>query len=81
MRTLDLLAYASNAWVLGTYAWLARRGAALPFHFANALGAAPLIAIEIRQEAWPVIPLTGTFCAIGWIGLVTEYRNRKARSV
>lgn len=74
---LEIIAYLSDAWVLATYALLARRGRVVPFHWANALGAAPLLIIEVTQRAWPVIPLTGTFCVLGWVGLFTHYRKAR----
>lgn len=69
MSWLDLVAYASDAWVLITYAVLARSGRARPFHWANALGAAPLLVVEVTTHAWPVLPLTVTFCTLGWVGV------------
>lgn len=78
MKPLDIIAYVSDAWVLATYAWLARRAKPIPFHWANALGAAPLLVIEVTQKAWPVLPLTSTFCLLGWWGLWTEYVTKRA---
>lgn len=75
MSWLNLVAYVSDAFVLGTYALLARTGRALPFHWANALGAVPLLVVEVTTEAWPVVPLTLTFCVLGWVGVITEARH------
>lgn len=79
MNALSAVAYASDAWVLGTYFLMTRGKPARWFHFANALGAAPLLVIEVAQRAWPVLPLTVAFCAIGWLGLwQTRRRPRPA---
>jgi hypothetical protein len=67
---LQALGYASDAWVLITYALVARFGRnARVMHYANALGAPPLIVAEIRGGLWQVLVLTGSFCALGWLGL------------
>lgn len=73
---LSLLGYASDAWVLGTYALLAHTGRHVrALHYANAFGAAPLLAAEAYAGLWQVMVLTGSFCALGWLGL---WQTRKA---
>lgn len=68
---LTLLAYLADVAILGTYAALASgRYTARPFHYANALGGAPLVLIEVTTGAWPVLPLTLTFTVLGWWGVL-----------
>ena len=69
MTALSALVYVLDAWVLGTYALLAKRGKARPFHWANAVGAIPTVTFEVLVHAWPIIPLTGTFGVLGWVGV------------
>jgi hypothetical protein len=80
VTTLQLLGYVSDVWVLSTYFWLAHRSKTLPFHWANALGAVPLLVAEYQLGAWQVIPLTGTFCLLGWFGLAKAWRAKRARN-
>lgn len=75
MTLVTWLAYASDVWVLSTYAWLARGGRAKPFHLANAIGCIPVIAVEISTHAWPVLPLTAVFGAAGAYGYLKELRK------
>lgn len=73
-RTLHAVAYVSDAVVLVTYLLAALNpGNLIWFHWANALGAAPLLLVEIKQKAYPVIPLTATFCVLGWVGVINHY--------
>ena len=67
-RLLTALAYLADAFILLTYG-LTLRGHVRPFHWANALGCVPLIAVEVTTGAWPVLPLTASFGVIGWIGV------------
>lgn len=69
MTALDSLGYAADGAILSTYWYLSATGKALRFHLANALGCIPLIAIEVHQAAWPVLPLTAAFGVIGTYGL------------
>jgi hypothetical protein len=75
---LSLLVYVSDVFVLGTYGLLAimHERAERWFHWANALGGAPTILFELHARAYPVMPLTVTFCVLGWVG-VWRTRGRK----
>jgi len=75
---IAVVAYAADAAILGTYAFMAVRGRPTPFHWANALGAVPLIAVEISAHAWPVVPVTASFGLIGWYGVLTTKRQTVA---
>jgi hypothetical protein len=66
------LAYVADAWVLGTYALMARSGRTRPFHLANAVGFAPLLASEIVAHVYPPLVLTLAFGVLGWVGLWKE---------
>lgn len=72
MTLLNLFGYLADAWILSSYAVLARSGRPSAFHMANAIGCIPLIAIEITQHAYPVLPLTGTFGVLGMYGAWKE---------
>jgi len=77
MNLLSLLVYIGDAWVLSTYALLAfGKIKVRPFHWANAVAGVPTITFEVLVHAWPVMPLTVVFCAVGWIGV---WRTRDAR--
>ena len=69
LSVLALVTYAADAIIIGTYG-LTLRGRVRPFHWANALGCIPLIAVEVTTGAWPVLPLTAVFGVIGWIGVI-----------
>lgn len=69
---LSVLAYIADAAILGTYAWLSRKGPSRPFHIANALGAIPLLAVEVTAHAWPVLPVTASFGLVGWYGWLSS---------
>jgi hypothetical protein len=67
---LSLAVYVGDVAVLSTYftmtmGWLKVQ----PFHYANAVFGVPTLAFEISVHAWPVMPLTVTFCLVGWIGV------------
>lgn len=64
------LGWAATAWVLGTYALMARTGRARPFHLANALGCIPLIALNVTAGVWPAVVLNVTFGMLGWLALI-----------
>ena len=67
---LSLLVYIADAAVLSTYGLLAfGKIKPRPFHWANALGGVPTLLFEVGVHAWPVMPLTGTFCVLGWVGV------------
>lgn len=67
---MTVLAYIADAWILGTYALMSWRGRFTRwFHLANAIGCAPIIAIEVAVGAWPALVLTASFGALGWFGL------------
>lgn len=66
---LNAVAYLADVAILAAYAYLARTGRPRPFHWANALGAIPLLGVEIATGALPVIPLTLTFGVLGALGL------------
>lgn len=66
-----VLSYVADAFILGTYLLIAVAGWSVWwFHLANALGCVPLLVIEYRQRAYPVMPLTASFGVIGWLGLL-----------
>lgn len=70
MTGLDGVAYAADAAILGSYAYLTRTGKAWWFHAANAVGFVPLMLIEVLAHAWPVLPITVTFGLLGAYGVV-----------
>ena len=73
MSLLDLTGYAADAAILGTYALIARRpGLVRWFHWANAIGAVPVCAVELASTPvpWAAFVLTASFGAIGWIGVL-----------
>lgn len=72
---MTLLAYAADAWILISYALLSRTGRTRPLHLANAVGCVPLLAGEISAGLWQVVVITGTFGALGWLGLWKERKR------
>ena len=48
------------------------------FHWANALGCFPVLAVEFMTGAWSVVPLTACFGIIGWIGVFRGRHDRKS---
>lgn len=71
MTLLGVLGYIADAFILGTYgAWVMLDKPGRWFHIANALGGPVLLVIEVQSHAWQVIPLTGTFTVLGWLGWV-----------
>lgn len=66
---LGSLGWAATAWVLVTYAVMARTGRERPFHWANALGCVPLIALNVLAGVWPAVVLNVTFGLLGWAAL------------
>lgn len=74
MTLLQFFGYLSDVWVLGAYFWFVHSGKhQLLFHWANALGAAPVLIAEVQLGAWQVLPLTATFCVVGWYGIAKWY--------
>lgn len=68
---LNVLGWAASLSVITTYfTWTVFGKPARWFHAANALGGLPLLAINILVGAWQIIPITLTFTAVGWIGLL-----------
>ena len=85
MSWLSFIVYIADVFILGTYGlmaaldahaapWVARRRTQW-FHWANAAGGVPTLWFEVTVHAWPVIPLTATFCVLGIIG---TWRTRGA---
>lgn len=73
MTLWSYLAYAADAWIIGAYAATTRDPRRLRwFHWANALGCVPLLVVELVTHAYPVIPITGTFGLLGWIGVAKD---------
>jgi hypothetical protein len=71
----DLLQYAIDAWLLGTYWYLTTTGKPWPFHLANAVGGLCLIFLTISTVGWiPLLVLTIAFTVLGWYGLWKEAR-------
>jgi len=56
-------------WILGGYAWAVRTQRQRPFHWANAIGCVPLLIAEVGAGLWQVVAITGTFGALGWLGV------------
>lgn len=78
MVVLSLAVYFGDVAVLSSYFLMTMGWAKVrPFHYANAVFGVPTLAFEISVHAWPVMPLTGVFCAVGWIGL---WRTRNDHS-
>lgn len=67
---ISALAYLADAWILATYALTTRRRPVRWFHWANAVGCAPILAVEAVAGAWPPLVLTAAFGAIGCVGLL-----------
>lgn len=73
MTGLDALAYTADAAIIGTYLGTAtRRLDRRTFHWANALGAPPIIATEIIVGAWQALILTAMFGVAGLIGVAVD---------
>lgn len=67
----SVISYVADVFILGTYLLIAVAGWPVWwFHLANAIGCVPLLVVEYRQRAYPVMPLTGAFGVIGWLGLL-----------
>lgn len=77
MVMLDVLAYLADAWILGTYLYAATRGRQRPFHWANAIGCLPILAVEVVASAWPAFVLTLAFGFIGCVGVVNDLSRSK----
>ncbi len=72
MTLLDIVAYAASIWIVVVYFLLAHKGPqfARRFHWANALGAIPVLATEVIAHAYPPMVLTVSFGTIGFLGLL-----------
>jgi hypothetical protein len=70
VTVVTILGFMADAWILSTYALLAHKKIAKPFHWANAIGCFPLIVGEIVVHAWPPLVLTVSFGALGWVGVL-----------
>lgn len=66
---LTAVAYVVNVVIIGTYLAAAQGRPLRWFHWANALGALPLLAYEVVVGAWAVMPLTAAFGTIALVGL------------
>lgn len=66
---ITILAYLADAAILGTYALMVQGHSQRWFHWANALGGPPLLAVEIVTKAWPVLPITAVFSTLAWVGI------------
>ena len=75
-RVVGSAAWAGTVMVLSTYALSALTGNALPFHWANALGGIPLIAVQIRGRVFQPMVVTAAFTIIGWVGIISHYWGR-----
>lgn len=73
---MTILGYIADAWILGTYALLARTGRERPFHWANAIGCAPIIVLEVQAGAYVPLVLTSVFGAIGWFGVLRNKEHK-----
>lgn len=69
---LTAFAYIADVWILATYAATVRGGHVRPFHWANAIGSIPILAVETIGRVWPAFILTFTFGLIGWIGVLRK---------
>lgn len=68
---VDIFAYVADAAILGTYAASVRDASRVRwFHWANAIGAVPIVAVEIVVAAWPPLVLTVAFGLIGCAGVL-----------
>lgn len=47
------------------------------FHWSNALGCFPIIAVEVLTGAWPALILTAAFGVIGWLGVRASWRRSR----
>ena len=69
MSAAILAGYLADVCILGTYASSVRTGRLRGFHWANALGAVPLLYLEVGAHLWPVCVISGTFGVLGWLGV------------
>lgn len=67
---LQIIVLVADFAILGTYARVSVGRSVRPFHWANAIGAVPVVALEVLTGAWAVIPLTATFGLLGVTGLL-----------
>jgi hypothetical protein len=66
---VNLLGYLADAAIIGAYFAAVHTASKVQwFHWANAIGAVPLVAVESLTGAWAVLPLTVAFGVLGWIG-------------
>jgi hypothetical protein len=73
---LTWLAYAADAYILGSYALSVAREDQRVFHRANAYGGIALFSATMLTTGWnPLLVLTIAFTALGWLGL---YRTEAA---
>lgn len=73
MTTLNLLATAASAWIVLTYTLFVFGQCKLrAFHWANALGGPPIVALEVATGAYGVLPVTTLFCIVGFVGLARD---------
>jgi hypothetical protein len=68
--TLTVLAYIVDAGIIATYGRMVWVRNPYPFHAANALGGPVLLAVEVGTHAWPVMPITFFFTALGLVGVL-----------
>ncbi len=69
---MNWLAWVADVAILGSYYLFTTRGYERPFHWANALGCIPLLAVEVTAGAWQVVPVTAAFGVIGWVGVLRK---------
>lgn len=74
MTLLELFGYVADVWILGTYALMVSGKPQRWFHWANAIGCAPLVIAEIGAGLWQVVAITGTFAVLGWMGVLRGTR-------
>lgn len=64
------LGYCADVALAASYAIAVRTGWQRPFHWANALGAIPLVLAEARGHVWPAVITSGMFGVLGWVGVL-----------
>ncbi len=75
MSPLDLIAYVTDLFILVSYYLFVTRNSARLFNWANAVGAIPLIGVEVAAHTYPPMVLTVAFGLIGVLGLVNRRRG------
>lgn len=74
---ITVLAWIATGCILTTYALMQAGKPAKWFNYANAFGAAPLVASSAITGGWPAATVSAAFGLIAWFGFWKGWRQRR----